>query len=213
MTGTKICGVSTPEAIAAAVDGGAQYLGFNFFEKSPRYVAPDAAARLAKPVRGKGVKLVAVTVNPDNDMLDRIMATLKPDLIQLHGDEDTNRTVEVITRTKAGVIKALPVSAAEDLDRAWAYEPFVQHMLFDARPPKGSALPGGVGAKFDWTILKGRTFPRPHFLAGGLDPWNVTEAIEVTGAPLVDVSSGVERGPGLKDPSLITQFLDAVRRT
>lgn len=208
----KICGLSTPEAVRAAVDGKAGYLGFVFFGKSPRDVSPEAAARLAEPVRGRGVKLVAVTVDPTNALLDSIAATLKPDLIQLHGREPPARVREIAARTGTGVVKALAVSEPADLDAARAYEPVAEHLMFDARPPEGAALPGGTGARFDWTMLKGRRFARPYFLAGGLDPWNVGEALSQSGAPMVDVSSGVERGPGLKDPGLVSAFLDAVRR-
>jgi phosphoribosylanthranilate isomerase len=110
------------------------------------------------------------------------------------------------------VIKAFSVSSASDVDQAAAFDGVAEHLMFDARPVEGSALPGGTGARFDWSLLAGRRFSRPHFLAGGLDPWNVAEAVRASGAPLVDVSSGVERGPGLKDPALITAFLDAVKR-
>ncbi|WP_374575360.1 phosphoribosylanthranilate isomerase [Phenylobacterium sp.] len=209
----KICGLSTPEAVRAALDGGARHVGFNFFEKSPRYVTAEAAARLAEPVRAKGgVGVVAITVDPDDALLDRLAAVLKPDFIQLHGKETPARAREVAARTGAGVIKVLSVSDADDLAGAAAFEPVVDHLMFDAKTPKGSDLPGGMGAKFDWTLLAGRRFNRPWFLAGGLDPWNVAEAVRLSGAPIVDVSSGVERGPGLKDPALITAFLDAVRR-
>ncbi len=212
MTSAKICGLSTPETVAAAIDGGAAFVGFVFFPKSPRNIPPDAAFRLARPARARGIKIVAVTVDPDDALVDRIMAELKPDLIQLHGAETPSRTVQISTRSGAGIIKALPVSEAADLTAAWGYEPFVDHMMFDARPPNGADLPGGSGATFDWTILAGHTFPRPHFLAGGLDPWNVAQAVAQSGAPLVDVSSGVERGPGVKDPTLISAFLGAVAR-
>lgn len=208
----KICGVSTPEAVRAAVEGKAAYLGFNFFPKSPRYVTPQAAARLAEPYRGQGVKLVAVTVDPDDALLDELRAVFAPDLLQLHGKESPSRALDAGRRTGAEVIKVLSVSDASDIDAASAYEGAAQHFMFDARPPKGSELPGGVGARFDWTLLSGRRFARPWFLAGGLDPWNVGEALRLTGAPVADVSSGVERGPGLKDPALISAFLDAVRR-
>ena len=208
----KICGLSTPESVRAAVDGKAGYLGFVFFGKSPRNLAPAAAARLAEPVRGRGVSLVAVTVDPSDELLDELMASLAPDLIQLHGKEPPARVREVAVRTGAGAIKALSVSEPSDLDKARAYETVVEHLMFDARPPEGAALPGGTGARFDWTMLAGRRFARPWFLAGGLDPWNVGEAVRQSGAPMVDVSSGVERGPGLKDPGLVSAFLDAVRR-
>jgi phosphoribosylanthranilate isomerase len=211
-TSAKICGLSTPEAVRAAVDGGAAYLGFVFFEKSPRNLTPEAAARLVAPLRGGPVKTVAVTVDPDDVLIDRLMATMKPDLIQAHGKETPARVRQIAERSGVGVIKAFSVSSSSDVDQARAFETVAEQFLFDARPVEGSVLPGGTGARFDWTLLEGRRFARPHFLAGGLDPWNVAEAIRLSGAPLLDVSSGVERGPGLKDPALITAFLDAVKR-
>jgi phosphoribosylanthranilate isomerase len=207
----KICGVSTPEAVRAALDGGAGWLGFVFFPKSPRHLAVAAAARLAEPARGRA-KVVALMVDPTDALVDEVARGLKPDLVQLHGRESPPRTREIAARAGCGIIKALPVADASDLDAAAAYEPVVEHLLFDAKPPKDAALPGGAGRAFDWSLLAGRRFARPWFLAGGLDPWNVAEAAAASGAPLVDVSSGVERGPGLKDPALIAAFLDAVRR-
>jgi phosphoribosylanthranilate isomerase len=207
----KICGVSTPEAVRAALDGGAGWLGFVFFPKSPRNLATPAAARLAEPVRGRA-KVVALLVDPNDAQVDEVVRGLRPDLIQLHGKERPARVREIAARADCGIIKALPVAEAADLDAAGAYEDLVEHLMFDARPPKDAALPGGAGRAFDWSLTAGRRFKRPWFLAGGLDPWNVAEAASVSGAPLVDVSSGVERGPGLKDPALITAFLDAVRR-
>jgi len=213
MTKAKICGLSTPETVRAALDGGAAYLGFVFFEKSPRNLTPEAAARLVAPLSGQGaVKTVAVTVDPDDVLIDRLMATMKPDLIQVHGKETPARVRQIAERSGTGVIKAFSVSSASDVDQARAFETVAEQFLFDARPVEGSVLPGGTGARFDWTLLDGRRFARPHFLAGGLDPWNVAEAVRASAAPLVDVSSGVERGPGLKDPALITAFLDAVKR-
>lgn len=208
----KICGVSTPEAVRAAVEGGAGYLGFMFFPKSPRNIAPDAAARLVPPARARGVKIVAVTVDPTDAEMDAITAGLSPDLIQLHGKETPARVREVAQRSGLGIVKVLPVSEPADFAAAQAYEPLVEHLMFESKPPKDADRPGGLGVTFDWTLLAGRRFQRPWFLAGGLDPWNVAEAITVSGAPLVDVSSGVERGAGLKDPTLITAFLEAVRR-
>jgi phosphoribosylanthranilate isomerase len=208
---TKICGVSTPEAVRAALDGGAGFLGFMFFERSPRKVTPEAAARLAQPVQGRA-KVVAVTVDPSDAELDHIVSGLRPDLIQLHGRESPARVREIAARSGAGVVKVVPVSEASDVDAARDYETVVEHLMFETKPPKHAERPGGLGATFDWTLLAGRRFSRPWFLAGGLDPWNVGEAIAASGAPMVDVSSGVERGPGLKDPALITAFLDAVRR-
>lgn len=208
----KICGLSTPESVSAALAGGAAFVGFVFFDKSPRNITPQAAARLAAPLRGGPVRTVAVTVDPDDALVDRLMATLNPDLIQVHGRETPARVAEIGRRSGAGMIKAFSVSSAADVDAARAFDGVVEHLMFDARPVEGSALPGGTGARFDWGLLEGRRFSRPHFLAGGLDPWNVAQAARASGAPLVDVSSGVERGPGLKDPALVTAFLDAVKR-
>jgi phosphoribosylanthranilate isomerase len=211
MTQTKICGLSTPEAMRAALDGRAAFVGLMFFDRSPRKVTPADAARLVQPVRGKA-RIVAVTVDPDDELLDRITAALQPDLFQLHGAETPHRAAEIARRTGAGVIKTLAVSESADIEAARAYEGVAQHLMFEGRPPKDSDRPGGVGASFDWSLLAGRRFERPWFLAGGLDPWNVADAVRASGAPMVDVSSGVERGAGLKDPGLISAFLDAVRR-
>lgn len=207
----KICGVTTPEAVRAALDGGAAYLGFMFFAASPRNLGIEAAARLAEPVRGRA-KIVAIAVDPSDAELDRIAAGLKPDFIQLHGHETPSRVREAAARSGGAVIKAVAVGEAADLDAAASYETVAEHLMFDTRPPKGATQPGGTGAAFDWSLLAGRRFRRPWFLAGGLDPWNLAEAVQQSGAKLVDVSSGVERGPGLKDPALITAFLDAARK-
>ncbi len=171
---------------------------------------PAPPARLAPPARGKAT-IVDVTVDPDDSLVDRLMATLKPDLIQPHGKETPSRVREVSRRAGVGVIKALPVSESADLDAALAFESVVDHLMFDAKPPSDAAMPGGLGSPFDWTILAGRRFARPYLLAGGLDPWNVGEALRQSGAPIADVSSGVERGRGIKDSALIKAFLDAVR--
>lgn len=211
-TTAKICGLSTPETVAAAIEGGASHIGFMFFDKSPRNIAPEAAARLAEPARARNVKICAVTVDPDDVLLDRLTTILKPDFVQLHGKETPARAHQVAERAGAGVIKVFSVLDASDLEPAAAYEQVADHLMFDAKAPTGFDRPGGTGARFDWDILTGRRFARPWFLAGGLDPWNVGEAMQRSGAPLVDVSSGVERGPGLKDPALISAFLDAVRR-
>jgi phosphoribosylanthranilate isomerase len=197
--------------VRAAADGGAGFVGFMFFERSPRNIAVHEAARLAEPVRGR-MRIVAVTVDPDDALVDAIAQGLAPDLIQLHGRETPTRVREVAVRAGAGVIKALSVSGPEDLAGAAAYAEAADHLMFDAKLPAGSNRPGGGGVRFDWSILSGRRFARPWFLAGGLDPWNVAEALGVTGAPLADVSSGVERGPGLKDPALIRAFLEQVGR-
>jgi phosphoribosylanthranilate isomerase len=211
MTTAKICGLTTGEAVQAALDGGASHLGFAYFEKSPRHIELADAARLAQSARWKA-EIVVLLVDPDDAAVDRVMRELKPHLIQLHGAESPSRTAQIRERAGVGVIKALPVRDAADVDAASAYDQIVDHLMFDAIPPKGADRPGGHGGAFDWTLLAGRRFRRPHFLAGGLDPWNVSEAVRQSGAPLVDVSSGVERGAGLKDPGLISAFLDAVRR-
>jgi phosphoribosylanthranilate isomerase len=207
----KICGVTTPEAVRAALDGGAAYLGFMFFAASPRNIGLEAAARLAEPVRGRA-KIVAVTVDPTDAELDRIAQALRPDLLQLHGKETPARVREAAVRTGAAAVKVLAISEAADVARASDYETVAEHLMFEGRPPKDAARPGGLGKPFDWSLLAGRRFQRPWFLAGGLDPWNVGEAVQRSGAPMVDVSSGVERGPGLKDPALISAFLDAARK-
>ena len=208
----KICGLSTPEAVQAAVEGGAAFAGFVFFASSPRDVTPERAAMLAVPARAAGVGVAAVTVDASDALLDELMTTLRPDLIQLHGSETPARAAAVRARTGAGVVRALRVSQAADLATAEPFEPVVDYLMFAAPPPTGATLPGGNGAAFDWAILQGRRFARPWFLAGGLDAGNVAQALAASGAVQVDVSSGVERSPGVKDPASIRAFLEAVRR-
>lgn len=204
----KICGLSTPEAVDAALEGDATHLGFVFFSKSPRDVDPLMAAELAGMARGKALS-VAVLVDPDDALLDRLAGEVAPDLYQLHGRETPERVAAIRQRTGAGVIKALAVRTKADLEGAEAFEAVSDHLMFDAKPE--GDLPGGAGAGFDWGLLKGRSFAKPWFLAGGLDPRSVGAAIRVTGAPGVDVSSGVESAPGVKDPALIAAFLKAAR--
>jgi phosphoribosylanthranilate isomerase len=211
MVEVKICGLTTPQAVDAAIAGGAKWLGFVFFDASPRAIAPEAAARLAQCARGKAA-IVAVTVDPDDVLIERLAVLFRPDFVQLHGSESPARSLDVSRRSGAGVIKALSVAQASDLAAAAQFEPVVDHLMFDTLPAAGANRPGGAGARFDASILAGRRFDRPWFLAGGLDPWNLAEAVRVSGAPMADVSSGVERGPGLKDPALITAFLEAARR-
>ena len=207
----KICGLTTPEAVAAALEGKASHVGFVLFDKSPRAIGANAAARLAEPVRDKA-KVVVLLVDPDNALVTEAAQVLKPDFIQLHGQEDPRRAAEIRALSGISTIKAVGVRDAADVTAAMAYEGAVDHLMFDAKPPKDAERPGGHGAAFDWALLRDVRPARPWFLAGGLDPWNVAEAIDISRAPIVDVSSGVERGPGLKDPSLIAAFLDAVRR-
>lgn len=206
----KICGLTTPETLDSALAGGAAFVGAVIFPRSPRHIEPLHAATLFERARGKA-RVVAVTVDADDALLTEIALILKPDLIQLHGRETPERAAQVRTLTGAGIIRALSVRTAADIEAAGAWGPVVDHLMFDAKPPEGAALPGGVGASFDWSLLAGRSFERPWFLAGGLDPDNVAGAIRTTGAPLVDVSSGVESAPGVKDPARIAAFLDAVR--
>jgi phosphoribosylanthranilate isomerase len=211
MTLAKICGLSTPETVAAALAGNAAYLGFMFFEKSPRNVTPQAAARLAAAARGKA-KIVAVTVDPDDALLRELAETLRPDFIQLHGRETPARVREAAMRTGAGTIKVISIGEEADLAKLRDFEAVADHLMLDAKAPPGADRPGGHGAAFDWSLTYGRKFSRPWFLAGGLDPYNVVDAVRLSGAPIVDVSSGVERGAGLKDPPLIEAFLQAVAR-
>ena len=210
MTRAKICGLTMPDALDAALAGGAAFVGAVVFPPSPRHIPPLHAATLFDRARGRA-KVVAVTVDADDALLTEIALILRPDLVQLHGSETRARAEEARRLTGAGIIKALPIRAHEDFAEAEAWEPFVDHLMFDARPPEGSALPGGVGARFDWTLLADRAFRHPWFLAGGLDPDNVVEAVRVSGAPMVDVSSGVESAPGVKDPARIAAFLEALR--
>lgn len=209
MTLAKICGLTTPGTLDAALDHGAAFVGAVIFEKSPRHLEPLHAATLFDRARGRA-KIVAVVVDPSDLLLTTLALSLRPDFVQLHGSETPARADEVRRLTKAGIIKALPVRDAADLAAADAWAGAADHLMFDARPPEGADLPGGVGHAFDWTILSGRAVDRPWFLAGGLDPDNVTRAIRTTGAPLVDVSSGVESAPGVKEPARIAAFLKAV---
>lgn len=207
----KICGLTTPETLDAALEGGAAFVGAVVFAKSPRHLAPAAAGTLFERARGRA-KIVAVTVDADDVLLGEIARDLRPDFIQLHGAETPARAMVVRGLTGAGIIQALPVRTAADIDAAAVWEGVADHLMFDAKPPEGSALPGGVGASFDWSLLAGRRFARPWFLAGGLTCDNVREAIAVTGAPLLDVSSGVESAPGVKDAALIAAFIQAAKQ-
>lgn len=205
----KICGLNAPAAIEAAAD--ADFAGFIFFPRSPRHVEPAAAGALAAPLPPR-VKRVAVTVDADDAALDAIVAGLAPDLIQLHGRETPARAREIAARLGIGTIKALSVSTAADLEAVAPFADAVDWLLFDAKPPKRpDALPGGNAVSFDWTLLAGRRFARPWLLSGGLDAENVAEAIRISGATAVDVSSGVESAPGRKDPQRIAAFLAAAR--
>lgn len=212
MTLTKICGLTTPDTLDAALDGGAAFVGAVVFPKSPRHIPPLHAATLFDRVRGRA-KIVAVLVDPDDALLSEVALILRPDLIQLHGHETPQRAAEARRLTGAGIIKALPIRAEADFASVADWADVADHLLFDAKPPKGADLPGGVGASFDWTLMRNRALPANWFLAGGLSPENLTEAVRISGAPMVDVSSGVESAPGVKDPDLIHAFLKAVSRS
>ena len=209
MTRAKICGLTTAEMLDVALDHGAAFVGAVMFARSPRNLSPEEARPLFERARGRA-GIVAVTVDADDDLLSRIGAHLRPDFVQLHGRETVARAHQVRTLTGAGIIRVLSVSTAADLDAADGWEDHADHLMFDAKPPEGSVLPGGVGASFDWSMLAGRSFRRPWFLAGGLNPGNAAQAAQISGAPMLDVSSGVESAPGVKDAALIAAFLKAV---
>ncbi len=208
----KICGVNTPEALRAAIGGGAHYVGFVFYPPSPRSLTPEEAAPLAQAASG-GVVRVGLFVDADDETLEQTIRRVPLDLLQLHGRETPERVGAIRRRFGLPVMKAIPVAAQADLDAAAPYIRVADRLLFDAKPPKDmkNALPGGNAVSFDWTLLSGRTWPLPWMLSGGLDPQNVAEAVRVAGAAAVDVSSGVEERPGLKDPQRIGLFLKSVR--
>lgn len=207
----KICGLKTPEAIDAALAGGATHIGFIFFPKSPRNVEPETAGRLRNAARGRA-KAVAVTVDADDALLDRIVAAMQPDMLQLHGKETPERVAQVKRRYGLPVIKALTVSAAEDIAKARPYVGAADQILFDAKPPKDSELPGGNGVSFDWSLLKSIGPGLDYFLSGGLNAENVGEALRIAHPPALDISSGVESAPGVKDTQKIADFFAAVRK-
>jgi phosphoribosylanthranilate isomerase len=205
----KICGLKTSEAVEKAVARGASHIGFIFFEKSPRNIEPDIAGKLADAVRGRA-KIVAVTVNADNDDLDEIIALLKPDILQLHGTETPERVLNVKAIYGLPVMKALSIREADDLIRVEPYIGIADRFLFDAKPPKGSDLPGGNGVSFDWSLLAGLDADIDYMLSGGLNKDNVAKALSRTGARGIDLSSGVESAPGVKDLGLIDALFDAI---
>ncbi|KIC41204.1 N-(5'-phosphoribosyl)anthranilate isomerase [Ruegeria sp. ANG-R] len=207
----KICGLTAPDHVRAAAEAGARYLGFNFFAKSPRYVSPEQASMLTRSVP-VGVAKVALVVNASDDVLDKITETAPFDMLQLHGSESVERVSEIKARYGLPVIKVVGVADAEDLAAIDLYSDIADQILIDAKPPKNATLPGGNGLVFDWRLLAGRKYWRkPWMLAGGLNPENVAEAIRTTGARQVDVASGVESAPGVKDEALIRAFIDATR--
>ncbi|WP_075291906.1 phosphoribosylanthranilate isomerase [Pararhizobium arenae] len=210
-TEVKICGLKTAEAIDRAIELGASHTGFIFFEKSPRNIEPDDAGVLADRIRGKA-KIVAVTVDADNDFLDEIISALSPDILQLHGSESPERVLNVKAVYGLPVIKAFSVRDADDLKKIEPYIGIADRFLFDAKAPKGSELPGGNGVSFDWRLLDALDGSVDYMLSGGLNAENVGEALALTGAKAVDTSSGVERAPGVKDLKRMQEFFEAVAR-
>ena len=208
----KICGLSTPEALEAGLQAGANWIGFVFFEKSPRHVDYGKAKELVGPVRGKA-SIVALTVNASDDELEAIDQSINPDIWQLHGAETPERAHEIKERFARPVMKALAIRDKEDLGTISVYEEVCDILLLDAKPPKGmkTDLPGGNGISFDWQLIKNLKLKKPFVLAGGLSPDNVAEAIRLTRPNGVDVSSGVESAPGIKDRQKIFDFVHAAR--
>lgn len=207
----KFCGLTRPEDVAAAHEAGARYVGFVHFTKSPRHLEIEPMAALAVDVP-LGLAKVLLSVNADDATLDAITARVPLDMLQLHGRESPDRVAEIKARYGLPVMKAIGVAEAEDLAAIDAYSTVADQLLIDAKPPKGADLPGGNGLAFDWRLLADRKYwTRPWMLAGGLTPDNVADAVRLTGAKQVDVSSGVERAPGVKDAALLQRFSAAVR--
>jgi len=205
---TKICGINSTDAMGAALDCGADFVGFVFYPPSPRYVGIDEAAALAAPVPARVAK-VGLFVDADDATLARVLARVKLDLLQLHGREPPARVREIGARTGLAVMKAIKIAAAEDVETAAAYVGIAERLLFDARAPAKmtDALPGGNALTFDWRLLAGRRWRCPWMLSGGLDADNLAEAVRISGARAVDVSSGVETAAGVKSAARIASFL------
>jgi phosphoribosylanthranilate isomerase len=206
----KICGLTSIGAIDAAAGGGAVYGGLVFHPNSPRNVSFEQARTLAGHMRGR-LKVVSLIADMDDTRIESLVRTVQPDFLQLHGGESARRTAYIRGKFLVPVIKALPVAEPSDLAAAAEYENAADMLMFDARPPKDAARGGGHGAAFDWKILAGRSFTKPWFLAGGLTPDNVARAIALSGATQVDVSSGVESAPGVKDAARIRDFINATK--
>jgi len=206
----KICGLSTPDTLDVALDAGADMVGFVFFAPSPRNVSLHAARELATQVKGRAEK-VALIVDADDAMLSNIVDVLQPDLLQLHGRETPARVSAIAQRFGLPVMKVLPIETKADLAAIPPYLKVADRLLFDARPPCDATRPGGLGKPFDWHLLEGLDLSIPFMLSGGLDPQNVAQAIGITRAGAVDVSSGVESAPGVKDPDKIRAFIQAAR--
>ena len=209
-TSIKICGLSTPEAVDRAADLNAEMAGFIFFPKSPRHVSVETAAALVDQARGRGLKTVAVTVDMDDAGLEEIVSRVKPDWLQLHGEESPERTADLKARFGLPVMKAFAIREASDLELIAPYMGVADRFLFDAKPPKGSDLPGGNGVSFDWRLLATLDEAVNYMLSGGLSKDNVGVALKISGSAAVDVSSGVESAPGIKDLDMMDEFVRAV---
>jgi phosphoribosylanthranilate isomerase len=205
-TDVKICGLQTREAVEAALSGGARFTGFVFFPPSPRSLTPAQAAPLTAAVP-KDITRVGLFVDADDDTLAQVLNTVGLDMVQFHGHESPERVAQVHARFGLPVMKAVSIAGPEDVTSARAYEKAAQWLLFDAKPPRGATRPGGNALAFDWELIRGETWNRPWMLAGGLDAGNLVEAVRTSGARTVDVSSGVEDGPGIKNPDKIRSFL------
>jgi phosphoribosylanthranilate isomerase len=205
----KICGVTTPDIVEVAASAGADFVGLVFFPRSPRNVDVETARALREAARGK-LGTVAVMVDPDDALIDSVSEKVRPDLLQLHCSETPQRVAEIKARTSLPLMKAIGVAIPSDVSAAFRYTKIADHILFDAKPDAGTLLPGGNAQAFDWTMLNGVTIP--FALSGGLTPTNVADAVRMTGAVLVDVSSGVERAAGKKDVALIRQFIQAAKQ-
>ena len=204
----KICGITSADTLDAAASAGAAYGGLVFHPNSPRNLGLEQARSLAGQMRGR-LKSVALIVDMEDAGIDTLVEAVRPDFLQLHGSESARRAAYIRGKFRLPVIKAIPVATQADLLAASEYEDAADMLMFDARPPKGAQRPGGHGAAFDWKILSGRNFTKPWFLAGGLTQDNIAHAVELSGARLVDVSSGVESAPGVKDPQRIRDFIQA----
>lgn len=206
----KICGLSTRETLETALEAGADMVGFVFFPPSPRHLSLELGRDLGRQVKRRALK-VALTVDADDATLDNIMDALSPDIIQLHGSESVARLRDIKQRFGRPVMKVVPVATAADLAVLPGYAAVADRILFDARAPKDATRPGGLGAAFDWQVLRNLDLRLPYMVSGGLHAGNLAEALRVTGAGGVDVSSGVESAPGVKDPELIKAFIRAAR--
>lgn len=209
----KICGLTNEAAIKSVIANKADYAGFVYFPASPRHLPLERAAALKALLLPASIPAVSVLVDPDNALLEQVQSVLAPAYIQLHGKETPERVKAIrAALPKMKIIKAISVRSGDDIARAAAYTNLIDMLMFDAKPPElPDILPGGNGLAFDWALLKGRQFSKPWFLSGGLNPSNIADAIAATGALMVDVSSGVERAPGVKDPALIEAFVKAAR--